>query len=351
MNVDATTELQQAIEAAFAAGTPLAIRGSGSKAFLQDGGSGAPLDMTPHRGILSYEPSELVLTARAGTSLAVIESVLAEHGQMLACEPPHFGPHATLGGTVACGLSGPRRPYAGALRDFVLGARIVNGRGELLKFGGQVMKNVAGFDVARLMVGAYGTLGVLLDVTLKVLPRPAYETTLRLACEEHEALLLLADWAGKPLPVSAAAWLEGALYVRLSGTQAAVDATARQVIAEQIGAHSAFWHGMREQTLPFFQLQGRETLWRLSLPPAAPPLDLPGRLCLDWGGALRWLITESASETVFAAARAAGGVAMSFRGGAEAGLPRIQLDVGVAALQQRIRQAFDPARILNRGAT
>lgn len=347
---DCTEDLLLAVQAAYAAGAPLAIRGSGSKDFLHDEFEGKPLDLTLHSGIISYEPSELVLTARAGTPLAAIEAVLAEHGQMLACEPPHFGPRATLGGAVACGLSGPRRPYAGALRDFVLGTRIINGRGEILRFGGQVMKNVAGFDVSRLMAGALGTLGALMDVSLKVMPRPSYETTLRIACDMADAILLLADWAGKPLPVSAAAWLDGTLYVRLSGSRQAVEATAQNVVSEEVGDKSRFWHGLREQTLPFFRLHGGETLWRLSLPPATAPLDLPGRVCLDWGGAQRWLVTASPAAQVFATARSAGGYAMRFRSEADDDAPRMQLDPEVAALQQRIRQAFDPVGIFNKGA-
>lgn len=346
---DCSHDLQQAVHAAYAVGCPLEIRGGGSKTFCHAPVEGEPLDVRIHAGIIDYEPSELVLTARAGTSLREIENLLADHGQMLGCEPPHFGPQATLGGLLACGYSGPRRPYAGSLRDAVLGVRVLNGKGESLRFGGQVMKNVAGFDVSRLMVGAQGTLGVLLEASLKVVPRPACETTLQVACDEAQALDLFADWAGRPLPVSGAAWLEGVLYARLSGAQTAVEAMAQQVISATQGGAADFWTGLREQTLPFFRLAPDETLWRLSLPPCAPPMNLAGRTCLDWGGAQRWLVSAQPLSQVFAATRAAGGYATLFRSGSAQPGQRTELPAGLLTLQRRIRQAFDPGGILNPG--
>jgi glycolate oxidase FAD binding subunit len=341
---DCAIRLQEAVKAAYAAGAPLNIVGGGSKAFCGDARVGERLDVGVHRGIVSYEPSELVLTARAGTPLQEIEDLLASHGQMLGCEPPHFGAAATLGGTVACGFSGPRRPYVGSLRDFVLGARIINGKGEILSFGGQVMKNVAGFDVSRLMVGAQGTLGVLLEVSLKVLPLPAYELTLRYSCEELGAIFRCAEWAGKSLPVSATAWLDGALYVRLSGSQVAVKAAAQSMGGEILLQEEDFWLCLREQTHAFFHLESAQRLWRLSVPPGTPPLDLEGRTCVELGGGQRWLVSNATSDSIHDAALGAGGYATLFRG---AGQERNRLSPGVAALQQRIKHALDPAGILN----
>jgi glycolate oxidase FAD binding subunit len=347
--VDNSTNIAESVRTAYETGTPLQLCGSGSKAFLTDTVAGTPLDVSTHRGIIDYEPSELVLTARAGTPLAEIEHLLAANGQMLACEPPHFGQNATLGGTVACGLSGPRRPFAGSLRDCVLGVRLVNGKGEHLRFGGQVMKNVAGFDVSRLMVGAQGTLGVLLDISLKVLPRPGEETTLRVACDERNALDLFADWAAKPLPISAAAWHEGWLMARFSGSHAAVQTTSQRVMGELLGDASAFWADLREQALPFFHLAPDESLWRIAVPPGAPPLELAGRTCIDWGGALRWLVSSLPSAQIFEAAQRAGGHATLFRSAAEAGVRRLSPPPALAALQRNIRQAFDPVGIFNPG--
>lgn len=346
---DHARQFAEAMLAAFQAGSPIRISGSGSKAFYTGNMAGDPLDVTLHQGIVNYEPSELVLTARAGTSLRDIEALLAQHGQMLAFEPPHFGPGATLGGAVACGFSGPRRPYCGSLRDFILGARIINGKGEILQFGGQVMKNVAGFDVSRLMAGSLGTLGILLEVSFKVLPLPSHELTLQLPCNQAEAILLCADWGTKPLPISAAAWLDGLLHVRLSGYRNAVEAMAQHVISGSMIQSDAFWPGLREHRLAFFDLYEGESLWRLSLPPATPPLDLNGRTCLDWGGAQRWLASTLPPAEICEAARRAGGYAIVFRTHSSAPAHSAMVDPAIAALQRRIRHAFDPAGILNPG--
>lgn len=345
---DLSGDIADRVRAAYLGRTPLAIRAGGSKGFFSCP-QGQALEVSAHRGIIDYEPSELVLTARAGTALTEIERVLGGHGQMLACEPPHFSDGATLGGTVACGLSGPRRPYSGALRDCVLGARIVNGHGEILQFGGRVMKNVAGFDASRLMVGARGTLGVLLDVSLRVLPRPESELTLRTHCSEGEAIARCCALAGKSLAVSATAWLAGELSIRLSGSAAALGSARTLIGGDVIAESDAFWLGLREQTLDWFELAPGESLWRLSLPPATPPLSLSGRACLEWGGAQRWLVSPLPAAAVFAAAKQAGGHAMLFRSEVAPAPSRIQLSAGIATLQARICRAFDPAGILNRG--
>ncbi len=341
---DCANDISVAVLAAVAMRTQLAIRGGGSKRFLTGDIDGAVLDVTRHRGIVSYEPTELVLTARAGTPLREIEATLANNNQMLAFEPPHFGPNATLGGTIACSLSGPRRPYSGAARDFVLGTRIVNGQGEILKFGGQVMKNVAGYDVSRLMTGSYGTLGVLLDVSLKVLPKPAQEITLAFQMDAGDAILQMNTWAGQPLPLSAACYLGDTLYIRLSGTDKGVRAAHIKLGGERDPRGAAFWQELREQQLLFFA--GDTPLWRLTVPAAAPLLDLPGKWLLDWGGAQRWLRSTADAASLHAAAQAIGGHAQPFRNTAPPGPAQLANPV-TARLARELRRAFDPSAIFN----
>jgi glycolate oxidase FAD binding subunit len=341
---DISTSLAETVRDAAAARTPLAIHGSGSKRFLTGDIDSAPLDVTGHRGIVSYEPTELVLTARAGTLLREIETALAEKNQMLGFEPPHFGPKATLGGTIACNLSGPHRPYSGAARDFVLGTRIINGKGEVLKFGGQVMKNVAGYDVSRLMAGSYGTLGVLLEISLKVLPKPAQEMTLTFQMGADEAVRRMNTWAGQPLPLSAACYLGDTLYIRLSGTDKGVRAAHIKLGGEQDTQGAAFWQELREHQLLFFA--GEAPLWRLSVPSAAPLLDLPGKWLLDWGGAQRWLRTPANTIDVQRAAEAVGGHAILFRNAQQPSSVRLS-NPATSRLAHELRRAFDPSSIFN----
>ena len=315
---------------------PLRIRGSGAKDFYGYRLEGEVLNVSGYTGVIDYEPSELVLTARAGTPLAEIERTLAQGGQMLACEPPYFGPNATLGGCVACGFSGPRRAASGSVRDFVLGTRVINGEGEDLRFGGQVMKNVAGFDVSRLMAGSFGTLGLIVDVSLKVLPRPEEEQTLRLEMAPAKAIETMNRWAGQPLPVSATCYIDGALHVRLSGSARTVATTRERIGGEAIERDGDFWSGVREHSAP--PLQGR--LWRLSVRPTTPPLPLPGQQTVEWNGSLRWVATEAPADEVHQAARKAGGHATLFRGGE--GSPIMRLEENVLALNRRIKAALDP---------
>ncbi len=327
----------------------LCIRGGGTKDFYGREPHGYKLNTGDFRGIVSYEPTELVITARGGTPLTEIEAALREKGQMLPFEPPHFGPGATLGGCVAAGLSGPRRPYAGAVRDFILGVRILDGKGDDLRFGGQVMKNVAGYDVSRLMAGSLGTLGLLLEVSLKVLPRPAVEATLHLKCGGDEAITLMNDWAGKPWPISATAFHNGDLRVRLSGARAAVDATVKKIgNSAQVDSAQAdsFWTGIREQTDPFFAAAG--PLWRLSVKPTTPPLGLPGTHLIEWGGALRWLRSDADPQAIRKAAARAGGHATLFRGG-DRSIVFQPLPPALMKLHRNLKKAFDPAGIFNPG--
>ena len=342
---DFSVELGEQVHAAYAAGTPLSLRGHGTKQFCAPAAEGAALDTTAHRGIVTYEPTELVLTARAGTPLADIEAALAANQQMLGFEPPHFGAGATLGGTLACGLSGPRRPYAGAARDFVLGMQIVNGKGEILRFGGQVMKNVAGYDLSRLMVGSHGTLGLILEASFKVLPKPPQETTLRFEMPADEAIHKMNVWAGQPLPLSAACHDGDTLYVRLSGAETAVRAARLKLGGDIDDQGDGFWRALREHTHGFFRSDA--PLWRLSLPSATPMLGLSSSWLLDWGGAQRWLHTSASAAAVARAAQQAGGHAQLFRQRYQVGAS-YPPESTIAQLQQRLKQAFDPGAILNR---
>ena len=346
-NNDISKYLAEAVRSATAARTPLAILGSGSKRFLAGDIQGTPLDVTKHRGIVSYEPTELVITARAGTPLADIEAALTEKNQMLAFEPPHFGPQATLGGTIACNLSGPRRPYAGSARDFILGTKIINGKGEILKFGGQVMKNVAGYDISRLMAGSRGTLGVILEVSLKVLPKPVQEITLTFEMDATAAIAKMNAWAGQPLPLSAAAHAGDTLYIRLSGSEAGVRAARTKLGGEPLTKGVAFWEALREHQRSFFSTE--TPLWRLSVPPASAPINLPGKWLLDWGGAQRWLLTDALAENIHRMAESAGGYATLFRTSQASATRNSELPESARTLHKNIKQSLDPAGILNVG--
>ena len=337
------------IKAAAADQRVLRIRGGGSKDFYGNQPRGELLDTRGHAGIVAYEPTELVVTARCGTLLADLEKTLAEQGQFLAFEPPHFGANATLGGCVAAGLSGPRRASAGALRDFMLGTKIVDGRGQLLVFGGQVMKNVAGYDVSRLLAGSLGTLGLILEVSLKVLPQPSAELTLKLELPQAKALESLNRWAAQSLPISASAWQDGDLGLRLSGAHSAIKAAWEKLGGEVLETSQAgrYWTGIREQTDPFFA--GDAPLWRLSLPSRAPRIELPGEQLIEWGGALRWLKSKADAATVRAAAASVGGQATLFRASDKPVDAFAPLPPALLRLQRGLKQAFDPAGILNPG--
>lgn len=341
---------QQQVRAAAASGQALCIRGGGTKHWYGGTLAGAVLDTRAHAGIVDYEPTELVITARCGTPLAEIEAALAGRNQMLAFEPPHFGAHATLGGVIASGLCGPRRATSGAARDFVLGATLLDGRGDVLAFGGRVMKNVAGYDVSRMLAGSLGTLGVLLEVSVKVLPRPFAETTLRFALDEIDALRSLNTWGGQPLPISASAWVDGELALRLSGAEAAVDAAVRDLGGEVMPAADAFWRAVREQRTAFFDGDG--ALWRLSVPSTTGALVLGGAQMIEWGGAQRWLRADGDAGTAQAirrTAQACGGHATLFRGGDKSAGVFQPLAPALARIHARMKDAFDPAHIFNPG--
>jgi glycolate oxidase FAD binding subunit len=325
---------------------PLQLRGGGSKDFYGGAPVGAVLDTRGHGGIVSYEPTELVVTARCGTPLAELESALAQRRQFLACEPPRFGT-ATVGGAVAAGLSGPRRAAVGSLRDFVLGVKIMDGEGRVLRFGGEVMKNVAGFDVSRVIAGSLGTLGLILEVSLKVLPLPLGDASLRFELPQDKALEAMNRWAGQPLPLVASCWQDGLLTVRLSGAQAAVASAVARLGGEPLADASGFWLALREQTSDFFA--GDAPLWRLSLPSVAPMLDLPGPQLVEWGGAQRWLRGERDPAGLREAAAQAGGHATLFRGGDKSGGVFAPLAAPLMEVHRRLKQSFDPYGVFNPG--
>jgi glycolate oxidase FAD binding subunit len=322
----------------------LRIRGGGSKDFYGEESPGEALEMSAYSGIVAYEPKELVLTVRAGTRLDEVESELASQRQMLPFEPPHFGEGATIGGAVAAGLSGPRRPYTGSVRDFVLGTRIVNGKGEDLSFGGRVIKNVAGYDISRLMAGSLGTLGVITEVSFKVLPRPPADATLAFEMDEESAMLQVNRWAGMPLPLSATAWESNRLRVRLSGAQTAVSAARARMGGEAVDA-GEYWSDLREHRLPFFS--GARAVWRVSVPQTVEPLALPFAQLVEWGGGVRWMTGDADPLAVRSTAERAGGHATLFRGGDRKAGVFHPLTPPLMKIHKRLKEAFDPAGILN----
>lgn len=347
---DRSEALRERVAGAAEQGEALSITGSGSKHFYGNPVQGSALDISTHRGIISYEPTELVLTARAGTPIVEIEEALTAEGQRLAFEPPQFNGGGTLGGMVAAGLAGPRRPYGGAVRDMVLGLRLINGRGELMRFGGEVMKNVAGYDVARLNTGALGTLGVITEVSLKVLPAPALRVTLEVEADPTQCHDLSEQWLRNGRPLSGMIHDGERLYARFEGTTSAVDDAVAAIDGKALepAAADAFWQSIRDQHHAFFA--GDEApLWRISLPPASDPTPFGDRLLIDWSGQQLWLRGHPEPDNLRARAAAQGGSATLFRGridGVDAFPP---LDPVQARLHRNIKKAFDPHGILNPG--
>jgi glycolate oxidase FAD binding subunit len=351
----ALARLVDQVQTARAAKGRLRIVGGDTKHFYGNPASGELLDVKPLAGISSYEPSELVVTVRGGTLLEELEAALAEKGQHLAFEPPRYVARGTVGGMVAAGLAGPARVSAGGVRDHVLGATLLNGRGDVLSFGGQVMKNVAGYDVSRALAGSMGMLGVICEVSLKVLPVAPASATIRFECEQAEALKRLNAWGGEPLPISASAWWSGMLVLRLAGARAAVEAAQRQLGGEPIDPPlaAAFWRGLRDHGDEFFAAAAKAeddgaALWRLSVAATAPPLLLPGEQLIEWGGALRWWCTHASAASVRDVAAQAGGHATLFRGRDRRAGAFQPLNAVQARIQTALADAFDPDRVFDR---
>jgi glycolate oxidase FAD binding subunit len=354
---DSLFGLAERVRQAASSGARLRIRGGGTKAFMSGSSDAAPLDMRAYAGVVDYAPSELVITARAGTPLVEVERVLAERGQCLPFDPPRFGDPAgplpgTVGGMVAAGLAGPGRAAVGGVRDYVLGVLLLNGQGELMHFGGQVMKNVAGYDVSRLLAGSWGALGAVCEVSLKVLPLPPATLTLRFDMDQANALEQLHAWAGQPLPLNASVWWRDTLAVRLRGANAAVAAASRkmggEVIPEELAG--AFWEGLRDQRDDFFTearqvvANNDRALWRLSLPPTTPVLPAFDDTLIEWGGAQRWVVAAAYDSTVADHALRAGGSALRVRGGAfeDGAFNPTALADATLGIHRRLRESFDP---------
>ena len=333
-------QVNQALENA----TPLRIQGSNSKGFLGRTTAGEILDTRAHRGIVSYDPTELVITARCGTPLSELVQALDATQQMLPCEPPSFGEGATVGGMIACGLSGPRRPWSGSVRDFVLGTRVITGHGKLLRFGGEVMKNVAGYDLSRLMTGSYGCLGLITEVSLKVLPKPRKVLSISLEIDPERALLRLAEWGQQPLPISAACHDGTRLHLRLEGGEGSVAAAHERLGGERLDA--SYWEDLNEQRLSFFDED--QPLWRLSLPHHTPRLSLPGRQLIDWGGAQRWLKSDAEAAFIRQVVDEVGGHVTCFSHGLT-DTPFQPLPPALMRYHRNLKQQLDPRGIFNPG--
>lgn len=344
---DISKELQNQVNQAIADKTPLSISAGNSKNFYGHQVVGTPLDVSRHSGIINYEPTELVITVRAGSNLKQIEQTLASDKQMFAFEPPAYADTATIGGTIACNLSGPRRPFSGAARDFVLGCKIINGKGEILHFGGEVMKNVAGYDVSRLMCGAMGTLGVLLELSIKVLPKPDTELTLIHEMTINESLDKIHQLKRSALPISATGFDGNNLYIRLSGSRGAVSAAAKLIGGDEVEQGDDYWLKLKEQQLAYFKKQSN--LWRLSLKSNTPVLNLSGRTLYEWNGAQRWLISDENETVIRDAVAKQGGHAICYYQHNTPDHVFHPLQPGLLKLHQRIKHAFDPSGIFNPG--
>jgi len=343
VSMDDSERLVAEVAHAFERGTPLAIRGGNSKALLGRPVEGMPIDTRSHRGVVGYDPTELVITARAGTPLAELNAALDAAGQMLPCEPPAFGA-ATVGGMVAAGLAGPRRPWSGSVRDFVLGCRVITGHAKHLRFGGEVMKNVAGYDVSRLLAGSFGCLGLITEVSLKVLPKPRASGSLTLDLDAGEALRELTAWRREALPVSGACHVDGRLHVRLEGGAGSVASARDRIGGDELDPR--FWDALREHRLGFFD--DPRALWRLSLPNASPLVPLPGDTLLDWAGAQRWLKSNAPAATIRQIAHAAGGHATCFTPHAHAE-PFTPLPAALLRFHRQLKQQLDPRGLFNPG--
>ena len=343
-DMDDSAALLEQVNQALQNATPLRIQGSNSKAFLGRIVAGEVLDTRTHRGIVSYDPTELVITARCGTPLSELADVLDHAQQMLACEPPSFGEDATVGGMIACGLSGPRRPWSGSVRDFVLGTRVITGHGKHLRFGGEVMKNVAGYDLSRLMAGSYGALGLVTEVSLKVLPKPRQCLSISLEMDSDRALQRLAEWGQQPLPISAACHDGQHLHLRLEGGEGSVAAAHERLGGERLDA--SYWEDLNEQRLSFFDED--QPLWRLSLPHNTPRLSLPGRQLVDWGGAQRWLKSDAEAAFIRQVVDEVGGHVTCFSHGL-CDTPFQPLPPTLLRYHRNLKQQLDPRGIFNPG--
>lgn len=341
------SKLSDRVRHACSAAEPLCIVSGDSKRHLGREPTGTPVDVSHYSGIVEYQPTELVVTVRAGTAVAELQKSLEEKNQVLACDPPKFDGTATVGGALACNQSGPARPWCGSIRDHVLGIRLINGKGEHLRFGGQVMKNVAGYDVSRLQAGAMGTFGLLTEITLKVLPKPESSLTVRRSIEAEEAIRLMNKLGRTPVPLTGACWYSGDMYLRLSGPASAIEEAARTLAGERIAEDATVWDSLRDQTLSFFG--AAENLWRFSVRPNSPHVESQGDWLIDWGGSQRWFAGRDDEAQLRRIAASCGGEVTRIRGGDRAAERLPPISESKRALLIRLKQAFDPAGVFNRG--
>jgi len=352
LNNDTSRQLTEQVKEAYSSKTALQICAGNSKDFYGRTLDYQKLDVSNHTGIINYEPSELMLTVRAGTTLTEINSELAKNNQMLAFEPPSYNANSTIGGTIACGFSGSRRPFAGAARDFILGTRVLNGKGESLRFGGEVIKNVAGYDASRLMTGALGTLGVLLDVSLKILPRPESEITLVQDVSLDSALQLMTHLKRQTYPISGLVYYSDQLFIRLSGSNLSIKNAQRKITGELLQAdqHEFNWQDLDTHKLPFFKSE--QALWRVSVKPNTVKLDIDGDCLYGWAGAERWIINNSDAidnNKIFELAASINGHATLFRNGDRNSNIYQPLPTALLKLHTQLKKSFDPNNILNPG--
>lgn len=347
---DLTQQLIDQVKAAISDQQPLSIVGNNTKAFLRppQDDSTLKLSLAGHTGIISYKPVELVLTARAGTPLTEIEATLAEHGQILSCESPLLttsdSPSATIGGTLAANISGPARPWCGSIRDLTLGIKLINGKGEHLTFGGQVMKNVAGYDVSRLQAGAMGSLGVITEISFKVVPKPATTCTLVIEVDAADAIRMMNQVSCQPNPLTGACWVDGHLYLRLAGANSAVEDTLRHWSGKQLDGADHFWHNIREMQLAHYQ---NPPLWRFSIASTAEHFLPDEAWIIDWGGAQRWLRGEFNAKHLQTFAQAAGGHVSLFKGLDNQRFKELETSSIEQRLRRQIKSAFDPQGIFH----
>jgi len=362
---DQTELLLSQVQKAYETNQSLSVQGNGSRAFLIHHGSGQILSTSLHRGIVNYFPSELTVTVRSGTLLSELNDILATEGQMLPFEPPLFSDDATIGGMIASGLSGSSRPFCGSVRDYVLGCKIINGRGEVLQLGGEVMKNVAGYDLSRLITGSYGSLAVILEVSLKLLPIPAQQKSLCLELQSIPLNQQIKDFMLAGYPITSACQIDNMAYIRLSGSKKGVDYSYNKIqqdFSQLKSVEDSFWSDLNEQKLPFFD--SSQTLWRLSLPTSFSEdreneleqlLGADGRQLIDWGGVLRWIYSEQPAENIRQFAKSCGGHAQLFYVSDKdesllEEIPKQQpLSPALFKLHQQIKQAIDPHSIFNSG--
>lgn len=344
---DFQAELIHSVEDAIEHKQPLAIHGSNSKNFLGNKITGKPVDVSHHNGIIEYEPSELFITAKCGTPLQEIESTLRENKQILPFEPPSFAITDTLGGTIACGLSGPRRAYANSIRDCILGANIINGKAEYLTFGGNVMKNVAGYDTSRLMCGAYGTLGIIMQASIRVAPKPQFQMTTVLECSQNEAITQLGQWAHTHLPITASFFHNNLLHIRLEGLQNSVINTHKITGGEVLSSNEEFWNSVKNHRHEFFKSE--LPLWKLVIPHNTPALPIPGNTCFEWNSGLRWITSNDSPENIISCCKQARGSATLFKSTTKPNDHLPDLSADLKKLHIKIKSAFDPDNIFNPG--